>query len=97
MNLTKLKKQAKLNKVHILARILTNAHLVQIILQGFGQAAPLQFLVEDHLEFLPFQFVYCFGQAAPVQFLVKDHLEVEQMPDKAANKLGCYILYKWLE
>ena len=81
MNLTKLKKQAKLNKVHILARILTNAHLVQIILQGFGQVAPLQFLVEDHLEFLPFQFVYCFGQAAPVQFLVKDHLEVEQMPD----------------
>ena len=59
MNLTKLKKQAKLNKVHILARILTNAHLVQIILQGFGQAAPLQFLVEDNLELLAFQFVYC--------------------------------------
>ena len=40
------------DKRHTLARSLTNVYLVQIILQGFGKASPVQFLVKDHLEFV---------------------------------------------
>lgn len=33
-------------------RTLTNVHLVQIMLQSFGYAFPVQFLVKDNLEFV---------------------------------------------